>query len=98
MEARERQRKTPQIVEDGSASGLDGGGIDCHTHTGEKLTVEDLLSEGQMDADGVEAVAPHRFEYRVLIPARCSLQATCLGLETESLALGGSTPSEEDIE
>ena len=51
-----------------------------------------------MDADGVEAVAPHRFEYRVLIPARCSLQATCLGLETESLALGGSTPSEEDIE
>ena len=72
MEARERQRKTPQIVEDGAASGLDGGGIDCHTHTGEKLTVEDLLSEGQMDADGVEAVAPHRFEYRVLIHS-CTL-------------------------
>ena len=98
MEARERQRKTPQIVEDGAASGLDGGGIDCHTHTGEKLTVEDLLSEGQMDADGVEAVAPHRFEYRVLIPARCSLQATSLGLETDRLALGGRKSSERGSE
>jgi hypothetical protein len=44
----------------GREGGVLGGGADAttHTHTGEKLRVEDLLEEGQMDERRLDAVAP----------------------------------------